>query len=178
MLIDLRSTKAGDTVFVVSILMNPSGRFWLLLGASISFAIALLHVVIVFIGPAAYSFFGGARLAQLAASGSSSPAVMTLSLALVHFVFGVYGLSGAGLIRRLHFLSIGLLIIGGLYAFRGLSFINQTLQIVTDPGSLPLRVLFYSLVSLTTGCAYIMGTVKSAGWLRERKDQKSERFSA
>ncbi len=158
--------------------MNPHGRIWLILAALISFAIALLHVVIVFIGPPAYSFFGGARLAQLAASGSFSPTMMTLALAFVHAVFGVYGLSGAGLIRRLPFLSIGLIIIGGLYAFRGLSIINQTLQVLTDPGSLPLRVLFYSLVSLTTGCAYIIGTVKSSGWLQERKDRGNKGFAA
>jgi hypothetical protein len=156
--------------------MNPRGRTWLLLGAFISLAIAVLHIVIVFIGPPAYSFFGGERLARLAAGGSSSPAVMTLLLALVHGVFGIYGLSGAGLIRRLPLLFFVLLIIGGLYAFRGLSIVNQTLQILADPGSLSLRVLFYSLVSLITGCAYIVGTVKGLGWLQDPEDPN--RFSA
>ena len=150
--------------------MNPRGKTWLLLGAFISLAIAVLHVIIVFIGPPAYSFFGGERLARLAAAGSSSPAVMTLLLALVHTVFGIYGLSGAGLIRRLPLLPFVLLIIGGLYAFRGLSIVNQTLQILADPGSLPLRVLFYSLVSLITGCAYIVGTVQGLGWLQDPED--------
>ncbi|MGI8426544.1 MAG: hypothetical protein ACR2M4_08105, partial [Actinomycetota bacterium] len=53
---------------------------------------------------------------------------------------------------------------GGMYAFRGLSAIPQGLQILQDPDSLPFRMLFYSLVSLATGCAYIAGTVKSLGW--------------
>lgn len=152
--------------------MKPRGRIWLLLAASISLFIALLHVAIVFIGPPAYSFFGGARLAQLAAAGSSSPAVMTLTLAFVHFVFAIYGLAGAGLIRRLPLLTFVLLIIGGLYVFRGLSIIGQTFQVIAEPGSLPIRVPLYSLVSLITGCAYIVGTVKNLGWLRPQGEDE------
>ena len=45
------------------------GRWWLFLGACVSFAIALLHVVVVLIGPDAYSFFGGPGLARQAESG-------------------------------------------------------------------------------------------------------------
>jgi hypothetical protein len=160
--------------------MNPRGRIWLLLGAFVSLAIGVLHVIIVIIGPPAYSFFSGEqgeqRLAQLVATGSFLPAVMTLLLALVHTVFGIYGLSGAGLIRRLPLLPFVLLIIGGYYAFRGLSIVDQALQILADPGSLPLRVLFYSVVSLVTGCAYIVGTVKGLGWLQDPEDPN--KFSA
>lgn len=158
--------------------MKSRGQIWLIVGAVVSLAVAILHIVIVFIGPSAYSFFGGTRLARLAAGGSSSPAMMTLTLAAVHFVFGIYGLSGAGILRRLPFLSIGLFIIGGLYTFRGLSVINQTIQILTDPGSLPVRVVLYSVVFFVTGCAYIVGTVQSWGWLQEKKERGSDTFSA
>ncbi len=140
--------------------MKPEGRIWLLLGASVSFLVAILHVIIVFIGPAAYSFFGGERLARLAAGGFAAPAVMTLLLAALHAFFGIYALSGAGVIRRLPLLVAALFAIGGMYAFRGLSAVEQTIQILQDPASLPFRVLFYSLVSLITGFAYIVGAVK------------------
>jgi len=53
-----------------------------------------------------------------------------------------------------------------MYAFRGLSAIEQALQLLRDPDALPFRVLFYSLVSFATGCAYIVGSVKRWGWLR------------
>jgi hypothetical protein len=145
----------------------------LLIGASVSFFIAILHVAIVLIGPSAYSFFGGARLARLALSGSFSPAIQTLFLGAVHAVFGLYGLSGSGIIRRLPLLTVGLFAIGGMYAFRGLSFIDQGLQILQDPGSLPLRVLFYSLVSFGTGCAYLAGMVKRWGWLRGKGEMEA-----
>lgn len=153
--------------------MKSPGRVLLLVAASVSFFVAVFHVVIVLIGPSAYAFFGGERLARLALSGSSSPALQTLSLAVIHALFGVYGLSGAGAIRRLPLLTVALFAIGGMYAFRGLSAIEQGLQILQDPDSLPFRVLFYSLVSLATGCAYIAGTVKSRGWLGSGGEMKA-----
>ena len=61
----------------------------------------LLHVVVVLIGPDAHSFFGGPGLARQAESGSWQPALMTLVLAWLFVVFAAYGLSGAGVIRRL-----------------------------------------------------------------------------
>ncbi|MCA1851095.1 MAG: hypothetical protein LC647_01485 [Beggiatoa sp.] len=150
--------------------MKTQGRLLLLIAASASFFVAVLHVVIVIIGPSAYTFFGGERLARLALSGSSSPVIQTLSLGALHALFGLYGVSGAGVIRRLPLLTIGLFAIGGLYAFRGLSAIPQGLQIVQDPDSLPFRVLFYSLVSLATGFAYLAGAVKRWGWLRRDEE--------
>ena len=76
------------------------GQWWLFLGACVSLAIALLHVVVVLIGPDAYRFFGGPGLARQAESGSWQPALMTLVLAWLFVVFAAYGLSGAGLMRR------------------------------------------------------------------------------
>lgn len=146
--------------------MKLDGRVLLILAASVSFFVAVLHVVIVLIGPSAYTFFGGERLAKLALSESYAPAIQTLSLAAIHALFGLYGLSGGGVIRRLPLLVVGLFAIGGMYGFRGLSAIEQGLQILQDPDSLPFRVLFYSLVSLATGCAYIAGTVMRWGSLR------------
>jgi hypothetical protein len=153
--------------------MKAQGRLLLLIAASASFFVAALHVVIVIIGPSAYTFFGGERLARLAVSGSFSPVIRTLSLGAIHALFGLYGISGAGVIRRLPLLTIGLFAIGGMYAFRGLSAIPQGLQIVQDPDSLPFRVLFYSLVSLATGCAYIAGAVKSWGWLQGEEEMNA-----
>ena len=153
--------------------MKAQGRILLLIAASVSFVVVVLHVVIAIIGPSAYTFFGGERLARIAVSGSFAPVIQTLSLAALHALFGLYGLSGAGVIRRLPLLTVGLFAIGGMYAFRGLSAIPQGLQILQDPDSLPFRMLFYSLVSLATGCAYIAGTVKSLGWLQRDEEMKA-----
>ena len=48
-----------------------------------------------------------------------------LVLAWLSAVFGAYGLSGAGVIRRLPLLAGVLRLIGGLYAIRGLSIVGQ-----------------------------------------------------
>ncbi len=153
--------------------MNLRGWMLLLVAGCVSFLIAILHVVIVLIGPSAYAFFGGDRLARLALSGSSSPVIQTLLLAGIHAVFGLYGLSGAGIVRRLPLLTVALFAIGGMYAFRGLSFIDQGVQILKDPDSLPLRVFLYSLVSFVTGCAYLAGMVKRWGWLRGKGEMEA-----
>jgi hypothetical protein len=123
------------------------GQWWLFVGACVSLAIALLHVVVVLIGPDAYSFFGGPGLARQAESGSWQPALMTLVLAWLFIVFAAYGLSGAGFIRRLPLLAGVLLLIGGLYTFRGLSIVGQIAQYLSTPGSPPLRVVLYSLIA-------------------------------
>jgi len=138
------------------------GQWWLFLGACASLAIALLHVVVVLIGPDAYSFFGGPGLARQAESGSWQPALMTLVLAWLFVVFAAYGLSGAGVIRRLPLLAGVLLLIGSLYTFRGLSIVGQMAQYLSTPGSPPLRVVFYSLVALVAGLCYLGGTLQ--GW--------------
>jgi len=85
---------------------------------------------------------------------------MTLLLAALHALFGIYALSGAGVIRRLPLLVAALFAIGGMYAFRGLSAVEQAIQIPPRSCIAPFRVLFYSLVSLITGFAYIVGAVK------------------
>ena len=158
---------AGETGVVFSgspIMFFPilRGQWWLFLGACVSLAIALLHVVVVLIGPDAYSFFGGPGLARQAESGSWQPALMTLVLAWLFVVFAAYGLSGAGVIRRLPLLAGVLLLIGALYTVRGLSIVGQIAQYLSTPGSPPLRVVLYSLIALVAGLCYLGGTLQ--GW--------------
>ncbi len=151
------------------------GQIQLFWGAVASFAAALLHVIVVLVGPAAYSYFGGPELARLADAGSSIPAAMTLSLAALFTVFGVYGLSGAGILPRLPMLHVVLLIVGGVYAFRGLSVVEQSLSFFLSPESVPLRMPLYSLIALITGGLYIVGVMKS--WDRTHSGEKQKKGS-
>ena len=64
--------------------MKAQGRILLLIAASVSFVVVVLHVVIAIIGPSAYTFFGGERLARIAVSGSFAPVLQTLLLAAIH----------------------------------------------------------------------------------------------
>jgi hypothetical protein len=92
----------------------------LAVGGLSSLAIALLHIVMVPIGTPAYRFFTAPEeLIQRHEQGSPTLAVLTLGIAAVFTVWGLYGFSGAELIRRLPLPRTGLVFIGAIYAWRG-----------------------------------------------------------
>jgi hypothetical protein len=138
------------------------GNQWLKLGGILSFAVALLHLVIIFIGAPAYRYFSaGEDMAKSAESGSAFPAVLTLVLVSVFAVWGFYGLSGAGVIRRLPLLKISLILIGAIYTLRGVAVFLQLFRIATSAAEVAPREIVFSLVSLIIGLAYLIGTVTS-----------------
>ena len=104
--------------------MFRPGRNWLIFAAVMSFSVTALHVAVVLIGAPAYRFFGSPGLVLLSELGSYEPVVMTLFLALVFAVFGIYGLSGAGVIRKLPMAAFVLLAIG----FIGLRSLVKTMH--------------------------------------------------
>ena len=142
--------------------MRLKGKQWLILGGGLSVAAALLHVAIIFGGAPAYRYFGaGEEMAELATAGSVLPALLTLFLAVVLALWGLYAFSGAGLIRHLPLLRIGLVIIAGIYTVRGIGFVPQVLWMIESPQSVAPREIVFSLASLFVGSAYLIGTVSS-----------------
>lgn len=142
--------------------MPRMGNQLLKLGGVLSFAVALLHVVIIFVGAPAYRYFGaGEEMARGAESGSAFPAVLTLVLAAVFAIWGFYGLSGAGIIRRLPLLKIALIIVGAVYTLRGAAVFQQLFQIATSAAEVAPREIVFSLVSLVIGLAYLIGTISA-----------------
>ena len=136
------------------------GNQWLKLGGILSFAVALLHVVIIFIGAPAYRYFGaGEDMATAAESGSAFPALLTLFLVAIFAIWGFYGLSGARVIRRLPLLKIALILIGAVYTLRGVAVFQQLFQIATSSVEVAPREIVFSLVSLIIGLAYLIGTI-------------------
>lgn len=136
-----------------------TGNQWLKVGGVLSFAVALLHFVIIFIGAPAYRYFGaGEEMAQAAESGSAVPALVTLLLTVIFAVFGLYALSGAGALRRLPLLTAALILIGAVYTLRGLAVFVQIFLFVTSSKVAPRDIVF-STVSLVIGLAYLIGTM-------------------
>ena len=136
------------------------GDRWLKLGGILSFTVALLHLAIIFIGASAYRYFGaGEDMATAAESGSAFPAVLTLVLVAIFAIWGFYGLSGAGVVRRLPFLKIALILIGAVYTLRGVAVFQQLFQIATSSAEVASREIVFSLVSLVIGSAYFIGTI-------------------
>jgi putative oxidoreductase len=99
--------------------MHNGGR-WLRRGALLTGVASLLHLCIIFGGPDWYRFFGaGERMARLSARGSAYPTVITAGIALILGLWALYGLSGAGVIRRLPLLRPALVLIACVYCARG-----------------------------------------------------------
>ena len=142
--------------------MMRMGNQWLKLGGILSFAVALLHVVIIFVGASAYRYFGASEdMATAAESGSAFPALLTFVLVAVFAIWGFYGLSGAGVVRRLPLLKIALLLIGSVYTLRGVAVFQQLFQIAASSAEVAPREIVFSLVSLIIGLAYLLGTISN-----------------
>jgi putative oxidoreductase len=148
-----------------------NGERWLRRGALLTGAASLLHVAIIFGGPDWYRFFGaGERMARLSARGSAYPTAVTAGIAFVLGLWALYGLSGAGVVRRLPLLRVALVLIAGVYFARGALGVPLVL-FVDDPYTNELKgrmtfMVVTSLVCLFLGCCYALGAARV--WRRRR----------
>lgn len=127
-------------------------------------AAALLHLAIIVGGPAWYRFFGaGEAMARLSAGGSLYPAVATAGIATALAVAACFGLSGAGVLRPLPWLSPVLGLIAAVFIARGLLGVPVVL-LGAGPYLAELRgrwlfMVVTSLVCLALGLGYGVGAV-------------------
>lgn len=139
---------------------DRKGRQWLLFGGSLSITIALLHIFIILVGAPAYRFFGaGEMMAGWAEQGKPWAALLTLGVAAVFAVWGLYGFSGAGALRRLPLLRVGLIVIAALYTLRGLMFFSELWLLMRIARILEAQYPVFSLISLCAGVVYGVGIV-------------------
>ncbi len=134
------------------------GRGVMTFAAILSFCVALTHLVIIAIGAPAYAFFTApAVFVEIARQGSPVPAIVTLVLAAFFVAFGLYAWSAAGHAPRLPQRRILLIGISGVYTLRGLIVVPELL-VFLNTTDVPLRALWFSLISLFIGIVYITGT--------------------
>jgi hypothetical protein len=130
----------------------------LTVGAALSAIAALLHVCIVFGGPAWYRFFGaGERMASGAAAGHLYPPVVTLLIACVLGVWAAYALSGAGVLQPLPLLVLALPVITAVYLLRGLAALAL---FVFARRRLTAFWVWSSLICLGFGVVHLVGLVQ------------------
>ena len=128
--------------------------FLLLAGAS-SFAAALLHLACIVGGANWYRTLGaGPQIADMAARGHWYPTTMAIFIAAVLSVWGLYAWSGAGVIRRLPFLRLGLTTISGIYLLRGLVFFPLQAYF---PGNSATFWYVSSAICLAIGLLHLLG---------------------
>lgn len=137
--------------------MNKA-RILLILAGVLSFDISLFQAGISFSPDWSAAFEAGDELV----SAPSSLLTAGLLMSAVFAFFGIYALSGAGLIRHLPLLRLGLLAIGLAYAVRGVPFLPQALMllhVLPAPEPIQLQLVNASLVSLIAGILYLTGLV-------------------
>lgn len=145
---------------------NPSGERLLLAAAALSFALAALHLVVIFVGAPGYSYFGAPELGELAGQGSAAPALITLVLVGVFGVFGLYALSGARRVGRLPLLPAALVAIGGIFTLRGAALCLEIPALLQGSAPFPPRYAVFSAASLVVGLVYLAGTARTWRSLR------------
>ncbi len=133
----------------------------LIIGGSFSFMASILHIAIIIGGSEWYRFFGaGEKIALMSEQGSWIPEIITMGIAAILFVWGLYALSGAKVLRHLLFLKPVLVIVSGIYLIRGLMLIPVFIII---PDQVDMFSVWSSLASLFIGLAYAVGTKQE--WL-------------
>ncbi len=136
-------------------------NFVLLLAGILSFCAAAFQLAISIVPRWSALFGAGDALTSnpqllLAAGGG-----VTILLA----VWGFYGLSGAGLIRKLPLLRLVIFLIGAIYIFRGLPILLKLLELVKvlPPSAvIELPAFLVTLGALTAGLSYWSGL--AIGW--------------
>ncbi len=137
--------------------------YLLMLAGGLSFCAAIFQVVIGFVPEWSAALGSGEALA------SNPPLLLISSLmvGLLLVIFGLYGLSGAGLIRRLPWLRLGLFAPGLAYGTVGIGFIFQVpvmLGILPSAEPMPIYTLLVSFGALVASLAYLVGL--AVNWKR------------
>ncbi|WP_185965955.1 hypothetical protein [Flavobacterium sp. ZT3R18] len=124
------------------------------LGGYINILIAIGHIVGLIWANQMFEITGiGNEMATLALKHSVLPYLSTIFVAIVFFVFGLYGLSADHKFRKLPFLKTVLFLIAGLYLLRGLG------ELIADQiqGTNTMAETMYSLFALAIGLLFLIG---------------------
>jgi hypothetical protein len=147
-----------------------NGKRFLCVAGCLSLAITLFQVIIT-LSPAWSLYFG----APAEIVNNRGLLLVSGEIAAVFFgIFGLYGLSGAGCIRRLFLLRLGLIVISAIYILRGFVIVPELLivwKILPSSGAMTPQGLVSSLISLAIGLIYAIGTLGAWRELKPVKDQ-------
>ena len=96
------------------------------------------------------------EMIMLAQIHASFPYLLTVLVAIVFFIFGLYGLSADGKFKKLPFLKLGVFSIAVIYLLRGIGVL--ILDMVQQTNS--LAGIIYSTTALIIGCLFLFGGLK------------------
>ncbi len=143
--------------------MNHPDSPYLIIGAALSAAAAVVHVGAVIGGGAWYRFLGaGERMAKLAEAGNWRPTIVTLAIASMLLAFSLYALSGAGIVVKLPLLRIVLCAITAIYLLRAVGFLPL---MPLFPGNSVRFWLVSSSICLALGVIHLIGLHRAWAYL-------------
>jgi hypothetical protein len=97
----------------------------LVVAALLCAAAALAHLGCIVFGGDWYRFFGaGEPMALMAEQGLWYPSIVTSVIVVILFIWSLYGLSGAGVIKRLPLTRVALVTVSSILLLRGVSFVG------------------------------------------------------
>lgn len=136
---------------------SGAGNRMLLWAAVCDFVLAAALAVTFFGGASAYSFFGVEFLADLAASGSALPGLLSGGLAVLGVVAGLYALSGSGRGPRLPLLRTVLILATAAFLVRGAWLAIELARVIPDYQTVRFRELLLSGAALGIGFLHLGG---------------------
>jgi hypothetical protein len=125
------------------------------LGGYINILIAVGHLVGLFWADKMFEVTGiGKEMTELAQTHSTLPYLLTISVSVVFFIFGLYGLSAANKFRQLPFLKPVVFTIAGIYLLRG---IGELIFDLERQQANQFWEITYSLIAVFIGLFFLIG---------------------
>jgi hypothetical protein len=129
---------------------------FLVFGGGLSALASLAHIAVIFGGASWYRFFGaGEGMARMAERHMWQPTLITIGIAGVLMVWGLYGFAGGGVIRKLPLMRLCLVGISSVYLLRAVLFVPALMM--TQQAVTPFAI-WSSLIVLLYGICYAIGT--------------------
>ena len=127
------------------------------LGGIINIIIAVAHIIGLFWAEQMFEGTGaGKGMKELTQIHYSLPYLLTVFVAIIFFIFGLYGLSANGKIRKLPFLKFGIFTIAFIYLVRGIG--EQSYNMIQ--GITTISETIQSIVSVIIGLLFLGGGLK------------------
>jgi hypothetical protein len=137
------------------------------LGGYINILLAIGHIVGLLWADNMFEVTGiGKEMTELAQIHSSLPYLLTIFVAIVFFIFGLYGLSADNAFRKLPFLKLMIFMIAGIYLLRGIGELIFDLE--KQHASQFLEVT-YSLIAVFIGLLFLIGGLKK--WILKQTNE-------
>jgi hypothetical protein len=142
------------------------------LGGYINIVIAIGHIVGLFWADKMFEVTGiGKEMSELAQIHSSIPYLLTIFVAIVFLIFGLYGLSADNKFRPLPLLKPVIFAIAGIYLLRG---IGELIFDLEKQQANQFLEITYSLIAVFIGLLFLIGGLKK--WkLKQTNEQTTTR---